>query len=120
MEKRFSSRRIARAEALYEKYGMAAVVVPSILPPPTPFKIFVLSAGVFRLSVSSFVLAIAIGRTFRYSMWGILAVLYGESVKRYMRENLHIVGIILFAILIAAIVTVISIYARRGREEAAP
>jgi len=115
LKKRFSSRKIAKAEALYEKYGMAAVIVPSIMPPPTPFKIFVLSAGVFRLSTSSFVLAIAIGRSIRYSMWGILAVLYGEAVKRYMQENLYVVGMVLFGILLAAMAAIITLFVRRDR-----
>jgi len=115
LKKRFSSRKIAKAEALYEKYGMAAVIVPSIMPPPTPFKIFVLSAGVFRLSTSSFVLAIAIGRSIRYSVWGILAVLYGEAVKRYMQENLYVVGMVLFGILLAAMAAIITLFVRRDR-----
>jgi membrane protein YqaA with SNARE-associated domain len=96
LRRRFSQRNIERAEKLFERYGILTVLVPSILPPPLPFKIFVLSAGVFRLRVTVFIMAVVIGRTLRYSMWGILAVFYGEAVKRYILVNLHITGIVLF------------------------
>ncbi len=96
LRRKFSQQSIERAERLFERYGVLTVVIPSILPPPMPFKIFVLSAGVFRLKALEFLTAVVIGRTIRYSMWGILAVLYGNSVKLYMQENLNVIGMILF------------------------
>ncbi len=102
--KRFSARNIQRAERLFEKYGILTVVLPCMLPPPCPFKIFVLSAGVFRLRLTEFLAAIAVGRTLRYSMWGILALLYGSSVKTYMQQNLPKIGIGLFILLVLALV----------------
>jgi membrane protein YqaA with SNARE-associated domain len=95
LRRKFSERNIERAERLFNKYGVLAVLIPSILPPPTPFKIFVLSAGVFRLNPAGFFTAVVIGRIIRYSIWGILAVLYGNPVKLYMQQNLHFVGIAL-------------------------
>ena len=103
LRRRFSQKSIDRAERLFERYGILTVVIPSILPPPTPFKIFVLSAGVFRLKMPEFLTAVLIGRTIRYSIWGILAVLYGNSVKAYMQQNLNLVGIILFGFFVLAI-----------------
>lgn len=96
LRRKFSSQAIERAERLFERYGILTVLIPSILPPPMPFKIFVLSAGVFRLKTLEFLTAVVIGRTIRYSMWGILAVLYGQSVKLYMQQNLDLIGMILF------------------------
>lgn len=104
LRRKFSMRSIERAERLFEKYGVLTVVIPSILPPPMPFKIFVLSAGVFRLNPARFLAAVVIGRTIRYSIWGILAVLYGDSVRQYMQNNLSTIGVVLlgcFAIVIA-------------------
>jgi membrane protein DedA with SNARE-associated domain len=97
LRRRFSQQKIERAEKLFKRYGLLTVVIPSILPPPLPFKIFVLSAGVFRLNVPKFLGAIVIGRTIRYSMWGILAVLYGNEFKVYMQQNLNTIGIVLLA-----------------------
>jgi membrane protein DedA with SNARE-associated domain len=105
LRRKFSPQTITRAETLFKKYGLLAVFIPSILPPPMPFKMFVLSAGVFRLRTRDFLLAVLIGRTIRYSVWGILAVLYGNSIKLYMQQNLKVIGLMLCGgfILIAAV-----------------
>ncbi len=115
LRKRFSRANVERAERLFAHYGILTVVVPSILPPPCPFKIFVLSAGVFRLSYLKFILAVAVGRTARYSTWGVLAVLYGNAVKQYIQQNLRSVGIVLLALFIAAIASVLVTYLVRAR-----
>ena len=115
LRRKFSTQKIERAERLFKKYGLLTVLIPSILPPPLPFKIFVLSAGVFRLRVLEFVTAVVIGRTIRYSMWGILAVLYGNSVRIYMQENLNTIGTILSVGFVLVAITVIIYYVRRKR-----
>jgi len=115
LKRRFSQRNVERAERLFERYGILTVLVPSILPPPTPFKIFVLSAGVFRLNPWAFFIAIVIGRTIRYSMWGILAVLYGDSVKHYVEQNLNSVGIILFGGFMIVLLVTFGFYLHRIR-----
>jgi membrane protein DedA with SNARE-associated domain len=116
LRRRFSSENIARAERLYEKWGIMTVVVPSILPPPCPFKIFVLSAGVFRLGVGEFLLAVAIGRTIRYSMWGILGFLYGDVVKNFVHRNLPVLGVALFVIFAVCLTVLLILYVRRNRQ----
>jgi membrane protein DedA with SNARE-associated domain len=113
LRRRFSQQNIERAEKLFEKYGLLTVLIPSILPPPMPFKIFVLSAGVFRVKTWEFLTAVLIGRTIRYSMWGILAVLYGNSVKLFMQQNLNIIGLVLFIIFALAIAATFIVYLRR-------
>jgi membrane protein YqaA with SNARE-associated domain len=87
LRKRFAEDKIEKVASWYAKYGIFAVMIPSILPPPTPFKIFVLFAGAFRISVGKFILAIAAGRGFRYFLEGVLAVKYGEAAKDYMHQN---------------------------------
>jgi membrane protein DedA with SNARE-associated domain len=116
LRKRFSEESIRRAERLFERYGILTVAIPSILPPPMPFKIFVLSAGVFRLNTLEFLVAVTIGRTIRYSMWGILAMFYGNSVKLYMQQNLGVIGMILFGgFTIAFTVMLLCFLRRTGR-----
>jgi len=66
LRKRFSEATLARNMALFQRYGVLVVLVPSLLPPPAPFKIFVILAGVARIPVLKFCLAIAIGRDIRY------------------------------------------------------
>ncbi|MBN2241327.1 MAG: VTT domain-containing protein [Acidobacteria bacterium] len=115
LNKKFSPRKIERAEYIYGKYGILAVLIPSVLPPPLPFKIFVLSAGVFGLAPSRFLTAVAIGRTIRYSMWGILAVLYGDSVKMFLQENIKTVWTALSAILLLIIISTVIFQLRKKK-----
>ncbi len=105
LARRLSPKRIADFEAAYRKWGVWSILIPSILPPPTPFKIFVLSAGMFKVSYPRFMVAVAIGRSVRYYMWGILAVLYGETARYFLEHNLKMVGVVLFVLLITAILT---------------
>ena len=115
--KRLKKEKIDKVRALYRQWGMWTVVVPSILPPPTPFKIFVLSAGLFGISMPKFLLAVTIGRSIRYFMWGILAVLYGEMARQFLEQNLPAVGTLLFAVLILG-VTAVVLFRLRSRRKA--
>jgi uncharacterized membrane protein YdjX (TVP38/TMEM64 family) len=73
--------------AALQRNGVMAVLVPCLLPPPAPFKIFILLAGVAGISATRLATAITIGRGIRYLALGILAVRYGERAMAYMREN---------------------------------
>jgi membrane protein YqaA with SNARE-associated domain len=101
LKRRFSGPRTARALALFNRYGMLAVLVPAILPPPAPFKIFVILAGAARMSPWTFALAIILGRGFRYVGEGLLAVWYGERalvfIQAHGREAALVVGLAVLA-----------------------
>jgi membrane protein YqaA with SNARE-associated domain len=99
VRKRFGGEKVERAIATLQRYGVMAVLVPSILPPPAPFKIFVLLAGAVGISRGRFATAIAVGRGARYLALGLLAVTYGERAQAYMRDNgatvsLEVVGLL--------------------------
>jgi membrane protein YqaA with SNARE-associated domain len=102
LRKRFSGERVERGLALYQRHGLLAVVVPSLLPPPTPFKLFVLLAGAAKVSPWKFGAAVAIGRGIRYFGQGYLAVLYGEAAVQLVREHGAAVGVGLAIAAIAA------------------
>src|SRR5436190_12001052 len=85
--RRFSAERMERTLRTFQRYGVMAVLIPSLLPPPAPFKVFVLLAGVAGIRVQSFVLAIALGRGFRYLAEGLLAVWYGDAAMEFIAAN---------------------------------
>jgi len=87
MRRRFKEKQLRRAHELFEKYGFLAIVVPAMLPPPVPFKIFVLLAGVVNMSVLSFTLATIVGRGVRYLVEGLLALWYGEQAFAFLKTN---------------------------------
>jgi membrane protein YqaA with SNARE-associated domain len=93
LRKRFSGARVERGLRLYQRHGLLAVIVPSLLPPPTPFKLFVLLAGAAEVSPWKFGAAIAVGRGIRYFGQGYLAVLYGEAAIKLVQEHGTLVGL---------------------------
>lgn len=93
LQKRFKQRSIDRAMNMFRRYGMLAVLVPSLLPPPTPFKAFVLAAGVARVSTFDFLVAVTIGRSIRYFGQGFLALWYGERALQFLSENAQTIGL---------------------------
>jgi membrane protein DedA with SNARE-associated domain len=101
--KRVSVERRERIENLLGRYDMLAVMVPAVLPPPFPFKPFVLSAGAFKLKVSRFVAAIFMGRAARFLIEGWLAVALGEAagdvIKQHGLKVLIAVALVLLAII---------------------
>jgi membrane protein YqaA with SNARE-associated domain len=99
--KRFTGERVKRAMASLQRNGVMAVLLPSLLPPPSPFKLFVLLAGVVGIGAVKFAIAVAIGRGIRYLALGVLAVKYGEAATAYMKENGALVSLAAIALLAA-------------------
>ena len=93
LRKRFHARHVDRAMEIFRRFGMLAIIVPSLLPPPMPFKIFVLAAGVARVNRAEFLLAVAIGRGIRYFGEGFLALWYGEQAIAFLRQHAHTLGL---------------------------
>ncbi len=98
--RRFSPSKQARVKNLMDRYDVLAVLVASILPPPFPFKLFVVTAGVFRLNVLRFSLAVAAGRLFRFLLEGYLAARYGERAKDLLAAYYPVIGITLAVLLV--------------------
>jgi len=96
---RFSEAKQQRVKNWIEKYDAFAVLVATLLPPPFPFKLFVVSAGVFRFSLLRFMLAIIVGRAFRFLLEGYFAVRYGAQAKEILAKYYPIIGLG-FAVLI--------------------
>jgi membrane protein YqaA with SNARE-associated domain len=103
IRKRFKPANVDRAMAAFNRFGVLVVLIPAILPPPAPFKIFVLLAGVAGISITKFVTAIAIGRGARYLALGILAVRYGEAAMAYIHENGATVALVIVGVLVAGL-----------------
>jgi membrane protein DedA with SNARE-associated domain len=105
MLNRFSAAKQKRVKELIDRYDMFAVLVATLLPPPFPFKLFVITAGVFRFSLLRFMIAIVAGRTFRFLLEGYFAVKYGAEAKAIIARYypwialVMVVGILLFVLI---------------------
>jgi len=79
-----------RAQAIHNwvvHNGFAGMLVAALLPPPTPFKIFVVAAGVFEVPLLSFTSAITLARLIRYFGIGYLAIRYGANALPYLAAH---------------------------------
>jgi membrane protein YqaA with SNARE-associated domain len=70
--KRINRERFEQLRHKFEKQEILAMMIPSMLPPPTPWKAFVFAAGVFEMRVPLFMLSVFAGRIVR---WGVLSLL---------------------------------------------
>ena len=113
---RFSERKQQRVKHLIEKYDMIAVLVATLLPPPFPFKLFVVTAGVFRFSLLRFMLAIIAGRAFRFLLEGYFAVRYGAAAKEILAKYYPWIGLGLVAAILVFVL--VKRWMRRDQEEA--
>jgi membrane protein YqaA with SNARE-associated domain len=104
LKNRVHPARIDRTLALYKKHGLMALMIPAILPPPAPFKLFVLLAGVAEVRPLKFVLAIAAARGARYLALGILAIYYGDTALELMRTQGRTVALVLAGLLVLSAV----------------
>lgn len=98
--RRFSEAKQQRVKELIERYDMAAVLVATLLPPPFTFKLFVVTAGVFRFSLTRFMIAIVAGRAFRFLLEGYLAVRYGAEAKAILAQYYPWIGLALALVIL--------------------
>jgi membrane protein YqaA with SNARE-associated domain len=91
--RKFSEAKQKRVKGWIERYDMVAVLVATLLPPPFPFKLFVITAGVFRFSLTRFMIAIVAGRAFRFLLEGYLAVRYGAEAKAILSKYYPWIGL---------------------------
>jgi membrane protein YqaA with SNARE-associated domain len=87
LQKRLKQSHTSRVLGLYQKHGLLALMIPALLPPPAPFKLFVLAAGVANVRPVPFVVAIAVARGARYLALGWLAITYGDTALDLMRTR---------------------------------
>jgi len=111
--KRVTPAKRDRIESLLGRYDMIAVMVPAVLPPPFPFKPFVLCAGVFRLKTWRFITAIFIGRSVRFLIEGWLAIRFGEDAGRIIKQ--HGWKVLVAVVVLAASGFTLSFFRARAR-----
>ena len=97
---RHAAGRAEKVKKWVDDHAFLSVFVPAILPPPLPFKIFVLAEGVFQVPLRTFVLAILFGRGLRYIAEGILAVRYGDATLEFLKAHSRALALSAVAVLL--------------------
>ena len=80
LEKRISRTKFNKIRSSFDRHEFWALMFPSMIPPPFPFKVFVLAASVFEMNFWHFLLAIFAGRLVRFLILSLLVLKFGPQV----------------------------------------
>jgi membrane protein YqaA with SNARE-associated domain len=93
--KRVNRERFERMRTRFERQEFLAMMIPSMLPPPTPWKAFVFAAGVFEMRIIPFMLAVFCGRMLRWLVLSLLVLKLGPgAVQGVAHHALPVVGLV--------------------------
>jgi membrane protein YqaA with SNARE-associated domain len=94
-----AGRRARHIHAWINRNGFLSILVTALLPPPTPFKVFVVAAGALEMPVRTFVLGLLAARALRFFGEGFLAIRYGDqAIPFVLAHKLEVAGIVLAAV----------------------
>ncbi len=87
--KRMGEKRFNQIRAAFDRHEFLAIMLPSMLPPPTPFKLFVLSAGMAEMRFTHFLAAIFFGRFLRFAILSFLVIRFGPGIVGFFGSMAH-------------------------------
>ena len=116
LEKHIPKEKLERIRNRFERQEFFAVMIPAMLTPPTPIKLFVLAAGAFRMRVREFFLAMVLGRLIRFYLLALVVHYFGPEIVHVIRESFrgHL-GISVAVILIVAFVIGVLLWRKPAR-----
>jgi membrane protein YqaA with SNARE-associated domain len=119
--KRINEARLKRIRDRFEKQEFLALMVPAMLPPPTPFKLLVFSAGVFEMKFPAFLLAIISGRLVRFGILSVLTIIFGERIVDEAKDlfKSHPALLVLIVIVLALVIYLLFRLLRQPAKEIA-
>jgi membrane protein YqaA with SNARE-associated domain len=114
LRKRISEERFQKIHASFERHEFWALMFPGMLPPPTPFKVFVLGAAVFEMRFRDFLAAVFAGRFVRFMVLSLLTLWFGPEIveltgKVFRHHFYWVLGVILAGVIVWLVVR------RRGK-----
>jgi membrane protein YqaA with SNARE-associated domain len=87
--KRINRQRYEKLRDRFEKQEFLAIMVPAMMPPPMPVKLFEFAAGVFEMKPIWFFSAIFVGKFVRFLIWAIITITYGPAILHTITRALH-------------------------------
>ncbi len=116
--KRINRQRYERLRDRFERQEFFAILIPAMLPPPTPLKLFEFAAGVFEMKATPFALAIFCGKLTQFLVCSLLTIWFGPKLMHSLRRTMHehlglVIGVALFAILALVVYVVRRLFDRR-------
>ena len=109
---------VSRTRRWLEQHDFISILVASLLPPPVPLKVFLLTAGMLRINAITFGLALLVGRGLRFGVEAWLGARYGTRAEGYIRNNL--IWVSLVTVVVVVVFALLRSYVKRDTEQRAP
>jgi membrane protein YqaA with SNARE-associated domain len=107
--------RAQQIRAWIKRHGFLSILVTALLPPPSPFKVFVIAAGALQMPVRTFVLGLLAARAIRFFGEGFLAIRYGDQASQFLvTHKLEVAGIVLGVVLCLYLLSLIAFRPRQA------
>ena len=119
LRKRMPAGQFDRVKQKFDEHEFLALMLPAILPPPSPFKLFVLAAAAFEMNIRKFLLAIFLGRVLRFSILSFLVLYFGPQIMTVITDLFrHHRGLTIGIVVLIVMVIVVLVLRRNGRQRA--
>lgn len=93
--------RAQHIHAWINRNGFVSILITALLPPPTPFKVFVIAAGALEMPVRTFILGLLAARALRFFGEGFLAIRYGDQAAQFLlTHKLEVAGIVVLVVVV--------------------
>src|SRR6266567_5693728 len=116
LARRFPRRKLDKVYKTFERWGLGAIAVPAMLPPPVPMVPFLLAAGAMQYPVRKFLFALTLGRIARYTLLAFLAARYGRQLLAFIAKNGH-PALWIVLVLIAAVAVILLVLFAGKRQQ---
>jgi membrane protein YqaA with SNARE-associated domain len=116
LTRRFSASTLEKVYKIFERWGLAAIAIPAVLPPPAPMLPFLFAAGSMQYPVRKFLFALTLGRIVRYTLLAFLAARYGGPILAFLSQHAH-PGLFIVVGLIATVAAVLFVIFVGKRQE---
>lgn len=116
--KRINRQRYEQLRDRFEKQEFLGIMIPAMMPPPMPVKLFEIAAGVFEMKPLWFFSAICAGKFVRFMVEAIITVTYGPKILHTVMKTLHehlgyVMGFAGLLVVMVAVYVVRKVFDRR-------
>ena len=116
--KRINRQRYERLRDRFEKQEFVAILIPAMLPPPMPLKLFEFAAGVFEMKALPFGIAIFSGKLIQFVVCAMLTIWFGPALAHSLHRAIHrhaglVLGTAMFGVLLLVVFVVRRVFDRR-------